>query len=44
MSGGSTSSPTAKEKKIQFDEIEVKENAFGYMLHPSMCRWKFLHW
>lgn len=31
MSGGSTSSPSAKEVDIEFDEIEVKESAYGYM-------------
>jgi superfamily II DNA or RNA helicase len=31
MSGGSASSPTAKETDVEFDEIEVKENAFGFM-------------
>ena len=31
MSGGSTSSPTADDQDIEFDEIEVHENAYGYM-------------
>jgi type I restriction enzyme R subunit len=31
MSGGSTSSPTANDQDIEFDEIKVHENAYGHM-------------
>ncbi len=37
MSGGSTSSPTADDQNIEFDEIEIKDNAYGYM-YMLQCR------
>jgi len=37
MSGGSASLPTAEDQEIEFDEVEVKENAYGYM-YILQCR------